>query len=139
VSLRSLVRSPLNGCIVLGQASMPNEPTNSSWSEALALYASLEGPAWQHIPAFRQLVAAISAASVASGLTAVASHETLTISPYTRYPDWFEGRHVRLHPLADGRVRIDRFPKRFDRRPAETWTLSLEETRERIIGLLADL
>ena len=118
---------------------MGSEPTNSSWSEALSRYDSLDGPAWRHIRPFRELVATIGGSPEASGLTAITSHETLTVSPYTRYPDWFEGRHLRLHPLADGRIRIDRFPERFDRRPAGTWTLPLEEAREKIANLLADL
>ena len=118
---------------------MASEPTNSSWDEALSLYDSLEGPGWRHIPPFRDLVAAIGHLPEASGLTAITSHETLIVSPYTRYPDWFEGRHLRLHPLPDGRIRIDRFPERFDRRPAETWTLPLEEARERVASLLVDL
>jgi hypothetical protein len=118
---------------------MVSEPTNSSWGEALSRYDSLDGPAWRHIPAFRALVAAIGCSPEASGLTAITSHESLTVSPYTRYPDWFEGRHLRLHPLADGRIRIDRFPERFDRRPAETWTLPLQEAREKIFELLKEL
>lgn len=118
---------------------MADEVANSSWGEALALYDSLDGAAWRHIPEFRKLVAKISGSPAASGLTAITSHETLIISPYTQYPDWFEGRHLRLHPLRDGRVRIDRFPERFDRRPAETWTLPLEEAREKVADLLAEL
>ena len=118
---------------------MSDEPTNRSWSEALALYDSLVGPGWQHIPAFRNLVSAIGCSAEASGLTAVTSHETLIISPYTRHPDWFDGRNIRLHPLSDGRVRIYRYPERFDRRPAETWTVSLEEAQERLLGLIVDL
>ena len=115
------------------------EPTNDSWSAALSFYDSLAGPAWNHIADFRKLVASIAASSEASGLTAVTSHETLTLSPYTRYPDWFEGRHLRLHPLPSGAVRIDRCPERLDRRPAETWTLPLEQAREQILQLLTEL
>jgi hypothetical protein len=118
---------------------MVREPTNSSWAEALALYDSLDGNAWPHIPAFRRLIAAIGSSEQASGLTAVTSHETLIVSPYTKYPDWFEGRHLRLHPLADGKVRIDRYPERLDLRPAETWTLSLEEAQKKAFQLLPEL
>lgn len=118
---------------------MTNEPTNSSWSEALSRYDALCGPGWRHIPPFREFVAAIGLLSEASGLTAITSHETLVVSPYMRYPDWFEGRHLRLHPLVDGRVRIDRVPAFIDQQPPETWTLSLEEARERVASLLAYL
>jgi hypothetical protein len=118
---------------------MSGESTNRSWDEALSLYDSLLGPAWRHIPGFRRLVELLGRSPEASGLTAVTSHETLIVSPYTRYPDWFEGRHLRLHPLADGRVRIDRYPERFDPRPAETWTVALEEAREKILELVVDL
>ena len=77
------------------------EPANGSWSHALAVYDSLDGSGWRHIPAFRSLVVALSTAPEASGLTAVTSHETLIVSPYTRYPDWFEGRHVPMSQALD--------------------------------------
>ena len=112
---------------------------NDSWTQALARYDGLVGTGWGHIPAFRGLVQALSTSDQASGLTAVTSHETLIVSPYTQYPDWFEGRHVRIHPLTDGRIRIDRVPQQFDRHPTETWTLSLQEAHERIQALIADL
>ena len=115
------------------------EPTNSSWSAALSLYDSLSGPQWQHILAFRELVSKIGGSTEASGLTAVTSHETLIISPYAVYPDWFEGRHLRLHPLPSGEVRMDRYPERFDGSPAETWTVPFEHALDRILRLLADL
>jgi hypothetical protein len=99
---------------------------NDSWKEAVALYDSLIESGWQHIRPFRELVQALANSGEASGLTALTSHETLIISPYTRYPDWFEGRHVRVHPLKDGTIRIDRVPQRYDRHPTETWTLPLE-------------
>jgi hypothetical protein len=113
--------------------------TNESWSRALAFYDALEGPQWEHIRLFRDLVAELARSTEAAGLTAVTSHETLTVSPYTRYPDWFEGRHVRLHPLSNGQVQISQYPERFDRRPAESSTLSLDEARAKALSLLAEL
>jgi hypothetical protein len=110
-----------------------------NWTEALALYDRLVESGWRHIPPFRELVRALSLSEEAAGLTAVTSHETLIVSPYTRYPDWFEGRHIRVHPLTDGTIRIDRVPQRFDRHPTETWTVPLEEAEARIKGLIADL
>src|SRR5689334_16071274 len=77
--------------------SMP-EPTNSRWSSALSTYDRLAAHHWKHIPPFRELVAWISGTREAFGLTAFTSHETLIVSPYSRYPDWFYGRGVRLHP-----------------------------------------
>ena len=112
---------------------------NESWTRALERYDGLVGDGWEHIPAFRELVRALGASDDASGLTAVTSHETLIVSPYTQYPDWFEGRHVRVHPLTDGRIRVDRVPQQFDRRPTETWTLPLEEAREKLRALITDL
>ena len=118
---------------------MDEEFTNDSWRQALARYDSLVGPHWQHLRRFRDLVAAIGRSADASGLTAVTSHETLMISPYTRYPDWFEGRHLRVHPMSDETVRVYKFPEQFDRRPAETWTVPLAEAEDFVRGLLADL
>jgi hypothetical protein len=118
---------------------MGDEAINTSWAKALAVYDWLIENGWPHIPAFRALVVEISRLDETSGLTAVTSHETLIVSPYTAYPDWLEGRHVRLHPLRDGTVRVDKVPQRFDRHPTETWTLSLQETRDRIALLFSDL
>ena len=118
---------------------MTSERANASWDEALALYDSLVGPKWQHIPRFRDLVALIAISPAASGLTAVTSHETLIVSPYTRHPDWFEGRHVRVHPLADGTIRVERHPERPDRSRAENWTLSPEDARHKILELMTGL
>jgi hypothetical protein len=112
---------------------------SDSWTEALALYDRLVEAGWQHIRPFRQLVSELSLSDEASGLTAVTSHETLIVSPYTRYPDWFEGRHVRVLPLTNGTIRIDRVPKRFDRHATETWTVPLEEAQARIKALIRDL
>ena len=110
---------------------------NDSWKKALALYDSLMEHGWQHIPPFRDLVCALSRSEEAAGLTAVTSHETLIVSPYTRYPDWFYGRQVRVHPLVNGTIRIDRVPQRL--KPTETWTVPISEAEARIRALIADL
>jgi hypothetical protein len=62
----------------------------------------------------------------------------LIISPYTRYPDWFDGRHVRLHPLRDGRVRVE-YHRQGPSKPGDTWTGALEDARDRVAKLIADL
>jgi len=118
---------------------MDDEFTNDSWRQVIAMYDSLVDPQWQYIRRFRDLIAAIGRSAEATGLTAVTSHETLMISPYTRYPDWFEGRHLRLHPMSDGTVRVHKFPGQFDRHPAETWTVSLAEAEDFVRKRLADL
>jgi hypothetical protein len=109
-------------------------PTDS-WSKALSLYDSLSGSGWSHIPAFRSLVYAIATADEARGLTAITSHEVLTISPHTRYPDWFEGRRVQLHPLSDGNVRVVKYSDRDN----QTWSLPLDEARVKVVALLSEL
>jgi hypothetical protein len=118
---------------------MSDPPTNGSWAQALARYDSLVKHGWRHIPPFRDLVSELSRCEEASGLTAVTSHETLIVSPYARYPDWFEGRHVRVHPLVDGTVRIDTVPQQFDRHPTETWTVPMHAALEKVRGLISDL
>ncbi len=37
-----------------------------------------------------------------TGLYAITSMTTLLISPYSRYPDWFDGRHVKIEPHING-------------------------------------
>ena len=120
-------------------ASRTIESWEDTWLAALALYDSLIGHGWHHIKAFRELVATLGRCEEARGLTAVTSHETLLISPYTRYPDWFDGRHIRVHPLRDGSVRIDRVPQRFDLQPTETWTVALDQAQRKLLELMAEL
>jgi len=112
---------------------------NESWIRALTLYDGLVEAGWKHILPFRELARALSTSKEASGLTAVTSHETLILSPYTRYPDWFEGRHVRVHPMTDGTIRIDRKPQQFDGNPTQTWTVPLQEAEALIRSLIAEL
>jgi len=113
--------------------------TNDSWVRALALYDSLRQAHWEHIRPFRELVAEVGRSAEAAGLTAVTSHATLLVSPYMRYPDWFEGRHVRIHPLSSGHVRISHHPERFNRQPAESSTLPLADARVKALALIAKL
>lgn len=63
---------------------MSENPTNANWSAALALYDFLQGPAWEHVRTFRDVVATLASAPDVEGLTAVTSHELLTISPQGR-------------------------------------------------------
>ena len=112
---------------------------NESWSHALALYDSLQRPHWQHIRAFRDLVAELAQSVEAAGLTAVTSHATLIVSPYTCYPDWFDGRLVRLDPLFNGQVEISRHLDGLNRRPVESWTLSIVDARPRALALFLEL
>ena len=110
-----------------------------SWAKALALYDSLTGPEWGHIRPFRELVQLLSGSDAARGLSAVTSHETLRISPYTRYPDVVDGRHVRVQPLPDGTIRVERVPAGGDLQKTDSWTLPLEQSREKILELMAEL
>ena len=112
---------------------------NESWTEALSCYDQLVDSGWRHVAPFRELVRTLGESDEVSGLTAVTSHETLIVSPFTRYPDWFEGRHVRVHPLVDGTIRIDRVPQRFDSHPTETWTVPLGDALARVRALIAEL
>lgn len=114
---------------------MPDELANERWREALDRLDSLTGPAWPHIPAFRDRVLAIARSSAARGLHAAMSHETLTMSPYTRAPDCVEGRRVQVCPLPDGRVRVTAY---LDPTP-QTWTLDPEPAQDRIIALISQL
>jgi hypothetical protein len=85
------------------------------------------GPHWAHIPAFRQRVAALACSREASGLSAVTSHDTLIVSPYTRHPDWIEGRHVLLRPHRDGQVLIESYPNGWRAAPAESSLVAADE------------
>jgi hypothetical protein len=109
--------------------------STNSWDKALSFYDALSGPGWAHIPAFRALVSALANSEQSRGLTAITSHEVLTISPYTRYPDWFEGRRVQLQPRADGTVRVVKHSERAN----ETWTLPLAQAQVKVLALLPDL
>jgi hypothetical protein len=56
-----------------------------------------------------------------------------------RYPDVFDGRHVRVHPLSDGTVRVERVPAGRDPQRTVSWTLPLEDAGKKIQELLAEL
>jgi len=118
---------------------MNEELANDSWRHALAFYDTLQGPQWGHIPGFRRLVSAIGRSVEARGLTAVTSHEILLVSPYTKYPDWFDGRHVRLVPLADGQVRVERYPAGSQLGAAETWTATIEDVQAGALRAIGEL
>ena len=118
---------------------MASESWSSSWANAVGLYDSLSGPAWGHIGPFREMVAALAKTDAAAGLTAATSMHTLVVSPYTRHPDWIEGRHVLVEPLRDGNVRIESHEEGATRRPTNTWMVPVEEAQEvleRLIGQL---
>jgi hypothetical protein len=115
------------------------EQTNESWRQVLSLYDDLDGPSWKHIKSFRELVAKLGSSPQASGLTAVKSHETLLISPYSQYPDWFEGRNLRVIPRPDGQVEVIRSHGRFDSRPSENWILGIDDACETILRLMEGL
>lgn len=90
---------------------MNSQAWTDSWRSALGFYDGLIGNGWEHIPEFRNLVANIADSKAARGLTAVTSHDVLTVSPYTTHPDWFDGRRIVLTPMPIGLVRIDHYPK----------------------------
>jgi hypothetical protein len=114
---------------------MTEDLSVNTWDKALSFYDTLSGPGWAHMPAFRALVFAVANSEEARGLTAITSHEILTISPYTRYPDWFEGRRIQLHPRADGTVHIVKYSDR----AKDTWTLPVAQARAKLLELLPDL
>ena len=89
---------------------MDDKTQNKSWAKTLELYDSLLKNGWPHVPGFRNLVATLASSQEAWGLTAFTSHETLIVSPYTRYPDKLDERHVSVHTLSDGTVRIEKIP-----------------------------
>ncbi len=112
-----------------------DDVTNDSWQKALSFYDSLSGADWEHIREFRALVSAIAASDEARGLTAITSHEVLILSPYSRHPDWFEGRRLELQPLVDGNIRIVRHSVR----PPDSWTLPPDQALREVLALLAEL
>jgi hypothetical protein len=118
---------------------MAGSPTNAKWLDALQFYDGLQADGWPHIAAFRELVAQISVSPTAVGLTAVASHEVLLISPYTRYPDWFDGRHVKLHPLTDGTVRLERYADVHGPQASEIETVPIKDALPTVLRILARL
>jgi len=116
-----------------------DEPTNESWAAALAIYDGIVGPNWPHMPAFRAFVASLGCTEEASGLTAITSNDTLIVSPYTRHPDWIEGRHVLFRPHRDGRVLIESYPQGWNAAPAESRFVAMEDALAVAQRALADL
>jgi len=132
---------PLNALCVgpTGETAVSENGTKASWIDVLTLYDSLQGQAWRRVRAFRDVVATLASAREVEGLTAVTSHEMLTISPYGRYPDWFSGRRITLLPLVDGTVRLERFTDASDSRAVETSTLPMGDVLRVVLDRVADL
>jgi hypothetical protein len=97
-----------------------------SWRQALDLYDSLIAAEWTFIPRFREFVVMLSNSDACSGLYAYTSHEELIISPYTRWPDWNEGRCVEILPHSDGTVTV-------------TYRSDLRKMIEKRVGNMEDL
>lgn len=106
---------------------------------ALSLYQSLIDSGWNYIPPFRDLVKLIGESKEASGLVVVTSMATLIFSPYTSYPDWFEGRNVQMTPLRDGRVKIVYFPGQFAGNTEQSWTVTIDQADAIVRPLIAEL
>ena len=81
-----------------------------TWDDAIARYDEFAGSGWEWILPFRELVAALRADESTHGLFAVTSHAMLMVSPYSRHPDWCEGRRVTATPNRDGTVHVQYFP-----------------------------
>jgi hypothetical protein len=119
---------------------MSERAANDSWMRALGFYESLARESgWTHIRAFIEFVAVLGRSREAAGLTAITSHETLSVSPYTRYPDWFEGRRVVLHPNPNGTLLLSRARDGTGGQVEAVRTVPLEEALPLALSLFAEL
>ena len=71
--------------------STPPIAWDTTWRDAVDHFGNLNS---ESMRAMSDLVAALSQLPELRGLFAVPSMTTLRISPYSSYPDWFDGRFI---------------------------------------------
>lgn len=98
--------------------STPPIAWDTTWQSAVDQFGSLNSDAMR---AMSDLVSALSQLPEMRGLFAIPSMTTLRISPYSRYPDWFDGRYITVDANGPNAVTIrvaanghDPKPQRFD-------------------------
>lgn len=101
---------------------MDDQSTNTvawdeAWEAALRRYDDLGTTDFPFLIPMRNLVAQLRTADDLRGLFAITSHATLIISPYSRYPDWFEGRRVVVEATSANTVRVTYLRNSWDIEP----------------------
>ncbi len=118
---------------------MADRADTFGWDRALERYDDLIRDGWLHLAPMRQLIFELQVAEETRGLTAVTSMDRLLLSPYTCYPDWFEGRHVLIAPLWSGKVQVSWHPERFCAPPTKVWLFEFPDVHARVLRLAAEL
>ena len=72
-----------------------NQTWESTWCYAIEHYAKLNGDTMSRM---HRIVSELAESPKVTGLFAITSMVDLVISPYSTYPDWFDGRHLTLKP-----------------------------------------
>ena len=71
--------------------STPPIAWDTTWQSAVDRYEKLNSDSMR---AMSRLIATLASMPEVRGLFAVTSMTTLRISPYSCYPDWFDGRYI---------------------------------------------
>jgi hypothetical protein len=79
----------------------PSKSWDATWKSAALLFGGFDNNSMRAMSA---LVGRLAASPDVCGLFAITSMTTLRISPYSCYPDWFDGRHITVDASAEGFV-----------------------------------
>lgn len=107
---------------------------DEAWDAALQRYDDLAKNDFAFLIPMRSLVTQLRTAEDLRGLFAITSHATLIISPYSCYPDWFEGRRVVVEAISERKVRATYLRNGWDAKP-EIAELNYVEGLAKILDL----
>ena len=111
----------------------PSQSWDATWRAAVTFFGELDTDAMRSMSA---LVSELADSPDVRGLFAVTSMATLRISPYTCYPDWFDGRHITIDASSDG-VSVCLASSGHDPDPRR-WTCSFADAPNLIASLCRD-
>lgn len=109
-------------------------PWDEAWEFALRRLDDLCTTAFPFLVPMRNLVAQLQTADDLRGLFAITSHATLIISPYSHYPDWFNGRRVVIEAKSANIVRVTYLRNGWDTEP-DAVESTYEDSLPRILNL----
>ena len=103
----------------------------SSWLDAASVFADVDSDAMRFMVS---LVTDLSQSPNVRGLFAVTSMLTLRISPYSCYPDWFDGRHIAIDAIGSHYIAVNLAENGNDK-SQQRWDCTHDEAFDKITSL----
>ena len=110
---------------------------DESWQLALSRYEARVADGFHRLNCLLRVVRQLHSAQEIRGLFAITSHDDLLISPYSCYPDWFNGRRIDAAALPSHHVRVRFAQNCYDPHP-EVCELHPDDAVDIILRLCRD-